>query len=73
MKKIKCIVKKVPIEQFINVLQDAYMLGANFVDVTLISVGSEERDHIVLNIQEDYYEEDNTTSMEDIDYNDLIV
>ena len=69
----KYTVKKVPIYDFIIDLQQAYDMGADFIDMTLIHKGEDDRDEIIIDIQEDYYcdeedmNEEGDTPISDID------
>lgn len=72
----KYTVKKIPITQLLTALQEAYEMGADYIDMTLIQKGKEDRDELLIDIQDDYYMEEEAEEREindEIDFNDLIV
>ena len=72
----KYTVKKIPIIQLLTALQEAYELGADYIDMTLIQKGKEDRDELLIDIQDDYYMEEEAEEREindETDFNDLIV
>ena len=75
MKSKKYTVKKVPIQDLLIALNEAYEIGADYIDITLIYKGDEERDQLLLDIQEDYYAEDifeEEKKLDESDFNNLI-
>ena len=71
----KYTVKKVPIQDLLIALNEAYEIGADYIDITLICKGDEERDQLLLDIQEDYYAEDifeEEKKLDESDFNNLI-
>ena len=72
----KYTVKKIPIIQLLTALQEAYELGADYIDMTLIQKGKEDRDELMIDIQDEYYAEEKPEEREindETDFNDLIV
>lgn len=72
----KYTVKKIPIIQLLTALQEAYELGADYIDMTLIQKGKEDRDELMIDIQDEYYAEEEPEEREindETDFNDLIV
>lgn len=72
----KYTVKKIPIIQLLTALQEAYELGADYIDMTLIQRGIEDRDELMIDIQDEYYAEEEPEEREindETDFNDLIV
>jgi hypothetical protein len=72
----KLTVKKVPLEEFINLLTDMYELGANFID--LIAINEDDNDTIQITVKEGYLEErkaeeKHCDSISEDDLNRLIV
>lgn len=61
----KYTVKKVPIYDFIIALQQAYDMGADYADLTLIPKGGDYRDEIIINVEEEYYSDENGEDEED--------
>ena len=75
MKNKKYTVEKVPIQDLLIALNEAYEMGVDFIDITLICKGDEERDQLLLDIQEDYYAEDiseEDKKLDESDFNNLI-
>lgn len=75
MRNKKYTVKKVPIQDLLIALNEAYEIGADYIDITLICKGDEERDQLLLDIQEDYYAEDifeEEKKLDEKDFNNLI-
>ena len=75
MKNKKYTVEKVPIEDLLIALNEAYEMGADFIDITLICKGDKERDQLLLDIQEDYYTEgipEEDRKLDESDFNNLI-
>ena len=71
----KYTVKKIPIIQLLTALQEAYELGADYIDMTLIQKGKEDRDELMIDIQDEYYAEEGPDEREindETDFNDLI-
>lgn len=72
----KYTVKKIPIIQLLTALQEAYELGADYIDMTLIQKGKEDRDELMIDIQDEYYAEEEPEEREindETDFNDLVV
>ena len=61
----KYTIKKIPINEFIIALQQAYEIGADYIDMTLIPKGENDRDEIIIDIQEDYYCDEEEEEIED--------
>ena len=75
MKNKKYTVEKVPIQDLLIALNEAYEMGVDFIDITLICKGDEERDQLLLDIQEDYYTEgipEEDRKLDESDFNNLI-
>ena len=75
MKNKKYTVKKVPIQDLLISLNEAYEMGADFIDITLFCKGDEERDQLLLDIQDGYYTEDipeEDRKLDEKDFNNLI-
>ena len=75
MKTKKYTVEKVPIQDLLIALNEAYEMGADYIDMTLICKGGDEKDQLLLDIQEDYYAEDvpeEDRKLDESDFNNLI-
>ena len=75
MKTKKYTVEKVPIQDLLIALNEAYEMGADYIDMTLIRKGGDEKDQLLLDIQEDYYAEDvpeEDMKLDESDFNNLI-
>ena len=75
MKNKKYTVKKVPIQDLLISLNEAYEIGADYIDITLVCKGDEERDQLLLDIQDGYYTEDipeEDRKLDEKDFNNLI-
>lgn len=67
----KYTIKKIPLADFIEALSKVWELGADYVDFTLIPKEGDERDEIILNVQEDYYSEEEDEEIEDTPISDI--
>jgi hypothetical protein len=69
--------RKIPLEDLINLLADLYDGGADYIDITSETSGSDEPDIMKIIVQPDYLspdmdEEEVTHGLSDADINDLI-
>jgi hypothetical protein len=70
--------RKIPLENLINLLADLYDGGADYIDITSEASGSDEPDIMKIIVQPDYLspdmddEEEVTQGLSDADINDLI-
>ena len=74
MKNKKYTVQKIPIMDLITALNQVYEIGADFIDLTVICKGEEERDQLLINIKDGYYaeEEGDNDKLDENDFNNLI-
>ena len=73
MKNKKYTVQKIPIMDLITALNQVYEIGADFIDLTVICKGEEERDQLLINIKDEYYaEEEEDDKLDENDFNNLI-
>jgi hypothetical protein len=69
--------RKIPLEDLINLLADLYDGGADYIDITSETSGSDEPDIMKIIVQPDYLspdmdDEEVTHGLSDADINDLI-
>ena len=69
--------RKIPLEDLINLLADLYDGGADYIDITSEASGNNEPDIMKIIVQPDYLspdmdEEEVTHGLSDADINDLI-
>lgn len=62
--------KKVPVQILIEILQNAWDMGADFVDI--IGVPDEIQEEISIAVNEDYISNEEETDEDETDLNDLI-
>ena len=73
MKNKKYTVQKIPIMDLITALNQVYEIGADFIDLTVVCKGEEERDQLLIDIKDEYYaEEEEDDKMDENDFNNLI-
>lgn len=74
MKNKKYTVQKIPIMDLITALNQAYEIGADFIDLTVVCKGEEERDQLLIDIKDGYYaeEEGDNDKLDENDFNNLI-
>ena len=58
----------------ITALNQAYEIGADFIDLTVVCKGEEERDQLLIDIKDEYYaeEEGDNDKLDENDFNNLI-
>ena len=62
-----------PIMDLITALNQAYEIGADFIDLTVVCKGEEERDQLLIDIKDGYYaEEEDDDKLDENDFNNLI-
>ena len=73
MKNKKYTVQKIPIMDLITALNQVYEIGADFIDLTVVCKGEEERDQLLIDIKDEYYaEEEEDDKLDENDFNNLI-
>lgn len=61
----KYTIKKIPLADFIEKLSQLWDMGADYADLTLIPKGGDYRDEIIINVEEEYYSDENGEDEED--------
>lgn len=57
----------------ITALNQAHEIGADFIDLTVVCKGEEERDQLLIDIKDEYYaEEEDNDKLDENDFNNLI-